>query len=410
MRMVAVMLLLAVFLSACGGVRSPATGPPSGEVAVAPEQMDSRFAGAANGFSLRLFRAAWESDQNDNLFLSPASVAMALSMTMGGAEGETLEAMKEALGLKGFSLEEADRSNAALRSLLGNPGKGVELNLANSLWARKGVAFRKEFLDRSRSFYGAEVADLNFDDPSAVNTINNWVDTETKGKIKEIVEPPISADTVLFLINAIYFNGKWSKPFDPKQTEEAPFLMSSGASKQHPLMRQQGEYPYLKGEGFQAAALPYGDGRYQMVVFLPDSLDGFLSRLTAENWQTWTDGLAQKDGTIMVPRFEMESDVVMNDPLQSLGMEIAFAPGRARFEPMTEESLELYIEKVKHKSFIKVNEEGTEAAAVTSVEVRVTSAPVDPPFNLTLDRPFFFAIRDSQTGLILFTGVVGDPA
>lgn len=382
------------------------------DASAGPVTVDERLVKANTDFGFDLFAELARREGDKDLFVSPLSVAMALAMTYNGASGQTRDAMAEVLGLEQLSLEEVNQANAALRQSLQGLGTGVELSIANSLWARQGVDFKEDFLERNRQHYGAEVASLDFNSPDAPGTINQWVDRNTRGKIKQIVDQ-IDPDTVMFLINAIYFNGKWSQSFDKAMTRDRPFHLPDGSEKQHPMMSRSGKYPYLKGEGFQAVSLPYGDGRTSMYVFLPDeasSLDEFLQGLDAESWANWMSRFKQTEGDVVIPRFKSEYEVSLNDALKALGLEVAFDPDRANFEGMRAIPPRLYIQQVKHKAVVDVNEEGTEAAGVTSVIVGITSAQQPQErFSFVADRPFFFAIRDNQTGSVLFMGTVVDP-
>jgi len=374
------------------------------------DNVDLRLVRANTAFAFDLFHALKQEGAGENLFISPASVSLALAMTYNGADGETAAAMANVLGLQEMTLAEINTAFADLRTILENPDPKVQLAIANSLWARQGKEFYEDFLQRNRDYYDAEVATLDFDLPDAAETINRWVEQQTNGKIKDLIEPPIHPLTVLFLINAIYFKADWADPFDPQQTREIPFNLPDGSSKQHPVMFREGEFQALVGDGFQAVSLPYGkNGRIGMYIFLPDhslTLDSFYQNLTSAQWSAWLEQFRETEGYVGLPRFKFEYEASLNDVLKALGMEIAFAAGRADFSGMKQVPPQLFIAEVKHKTFIEVNEKGTEAAAATSVEIREESAPA---FNMVIDRPFFFSIVDNKTGSILFMGSVTDP-
>jgi serine protease inhibitor len=383
---------------------------PKAGLAAPVMELDGRLVEANNGFGFNLFHKLREKDEQENIFISPASVAAALAMTYNGAGGETRLAMSEALLLQGMSLEEINKAFADLKTILQNPDPKVQLAVANSLWARAGMAFNEDFLKRNRDYFGAKTTELDFNLPGAADEINGWVKEQTRGKIEKIVEPPIDPMTVLFLINAIYFKGDWSKPFDAKQTREIPFTLTGGTVKQHPVMFIEGDYRTLKTEQFQAVSLPYGKtGRVSMYIFLPNedsSLAEFYGELNRENWNSWISAFTERNAEIGLPRFKFEYEASLNEALKALGMGEAFDAGAADFSGMRP-AADLYISDVRHKTFVEVNEEGTEAAAVTSVEMTLTSMP--EMFTLVADRPFFFAIVDNQTGTILFMGSVLDP-
>jgi len=371
--------------------------------------VDSKLVDANTKFGFKLFQEVLKQDSNRNIFVSPTSVAIALSMTYNGASGETQQAMANALQLQGMSLQNINQANNTLKTSLENADPAVQMSIANSLWAKQGISFKPEFMQQNQQFYGAKVTELDFAKPEAANTINNWVKENTKGKIEQIVDQ-LKPDDVLFLINAIYFKGNWTKPFDKSQTTERPFTLPNGSQKQQPMMSQSGKYRYYENDSFQAVSLPYGKGRMSLYVFLPNkttNLDTFQQQLESENWQQWMNQFAMRQGSVQLPRFKFDYDVKLNNALKSLGMETAFS-SRANFSNMT--SASVAINEVKHKTFVEVNEEGTEAAATTSVGVALTSARMpEAPFKMIVDRPFFCAIRDNQTGTILFMGSIKDP-
>lgn len=382
---------------------------PSGLAAPA-ESVDQRLLDATSEFAFNLFHELQAADGGKNIFISPTSIAMALAMTCNGASGETREAIAGTLRLHGMDMDEINSAFADLGTILQNPDPKVSLTIANSLWAREGVPFNEDFLQRNRDYYAASVEELDFNDPAAVDTINAWVRENTGDRIQEIIDGPIDPLTWLFLINAIYFKGDWAEPFDPKMTVDAPFYLSGGSVKNHPMMFQSGDFRYYEGERFQAVSLPYGkNDRVEMLIFLPcrdSSLQQFFGELTPENWLLWLSSFHTMKGDIGLPRFTFEYETSLNDALKALGMAAAFDPDEANFSGMNP-APDLHIKDVKHKTFIELNEEGTEAAAVTSVEVGITSMP--QTFSMTIDRPFFFAIVDRMTGAILFMGALEEP-
>jgi serine protease inhibitor len=381
--------------------------PSNGKV-----KLDDRLVEASTKFGFNLFDRIAKQDTNKNIFISPSSIAIALSMTYNGANGETQEAIAKALELQGIKIDEVNSFNHTIQKLLANGDTNVELNIANSLWARNDIALEPTFLNKVKEFYQAEITNLNFNDPNSVNTINAWVKQNTKNKIDKIIDR-IDPDSMLFLINAVYFKGKWEAPFEKSLTKPQPFILTNGTEIQHPAMSRSGEYRYYDAPTFQAISLPYGSGRFSMEIFLPkpkSSLIEFQKQLNAKNWQDWSTKFTRKEGLIQLPRFKMEYEISLKDALQNLGMAIAFNPEKADFRNLSK--TKTFISDVKHKTFVEVNEEGTEAAAVTSVEMRATSArpSEEPPFRMVVDRPFFFAISDRQTGTIIFMGAIKNPS
>ena len=366
-----------------------------------------------SAFGFNLYREILKERPGENVFVSPASIRFALMMTYNGAQGTTLQDMAKVLGVAGKSMVEVNREDSLLISATNTPVKGVELSVANSLWARLGLDLNKDFLGTNSRYYGAEVKSIDFGSPQAAPQINGWVAKKTKDKITQIVDT-IDESSILFLINAIYFKGSWTEEFDKEATREETFYLLGGTEKKHPMMQRSGSYLYLKGDGFQAASVPYGDGRTSMYVFLPDERAGlgeFHAKLSAENWDAWMGSFAKLSGRITLPRFKLEFKAKLKPALTNLGMGVAFDGSRANFGGMIKRAdANAYIFDVVHKTFVDVNEEGTEAAAATSVEMRLTSV-MEPthPFDMRCDHPFFVAIRDNETGLVLFMGSIVKP-
>lgn len=403
-------LLLPALLLGCSGVASPKV-TPSAPLPEPAKSVDARLVGAGNRLGFQLLSSLQKETPGENLFISPTSVSLALSLTMNGARGETQQAMAKALSLDGLSIEEVNRENGALQTVVANPDPKVQLSIANSLWYKQGFKVNPAFQETGKSHYGAEARPVEFGAPSAAKTINEWVDKATRSKIPSIIQKTDPLDR-MYIVNAIYFNGTWQKQFDPKATREEPFQLAGGSKQQVPMMTQSGRFRYLKGENFAAAALPYGEGRLNLYLFVPDegvALEKFVSDLTPERWEDWMKRFSSSQGTVSLPKLKLSYGAELTATMKGLGMGIAFTD-QADFSGLFEGSKEgLAISFILHKTFLDMNEKGTEAAAVTAVGVSVTSAPVDPPFNLRADRPYFMAIRDDQTGAILFAGAIHNP-
>jgi serine protease inhibitor len=365
-----------------------------------------------NAFGLKLFREIdVQEDAGRNIFISPLSVAMALGMTYNGAAGETQAAMQETLELQGLSIDEVNQSYRGLIDLLRNLDPTVEFMLANSIWYRQEFPVIQDFLDVNREYFDAEVTGLDFDSPSAAPTINAWVDEKTNGRITEIVDDPIvDPMLVMFLINAIYFKGDWTYRFDEGLTSDAPFYLEGGGQVQVPMMRTSGEIEigrYGDGE-LEAIDLPYGGKAFSMTIVMPaggGTLGELVRSLDAARWAEIIDGLTTAETQVWMPKYTLEYELTLNAVLEALGMGIAFDEFNADFSKIYDGPENLFISRVKHKTFVDVNEEGTEAAAVTSVEVGVTGMPP----TVMVDRPFVFAIREKFSGTILFMGRIVNP-
>lgn len=416
--------LTAVFV--LGACQTTSTGPggPS-EITQLPRSLTTdelEVIASSNAFGFELFGKLFQDEPTENLFISPLSAHMALGMALNGAQDSTFSAMRAVLGFgSGVGSDpapELDAINAAysdLLALLDGLDPAVQLDLGNSLWYRPTFPFRPAYLDRVSGAFDAEVQGLDFDDPASVDVINGWVEGATNGRIERMLDR-IDASEVMFLLNAIYFNGDWRVPFDAALTHDAPFALEDGSSKTVKMMVREGpDLQTAHHATLELVDLPYGGGPYRMTVVLPApgvSLANTVDRVDVETWDSWISSLSSSGAPVKMPRFRLEWEKQLRDVLEAMGMEIAFQPGQANFGGMLDEAFDpqaagtdLYITRVKQKSFVDVNEKGTEAAAATSVGVGVTSAPVP----VTIDRPFLFAIREQLSGTILFLGAILDP-
>ena len=360
-------------------------------------------------FGFNLFRELHEEAPDKNVFISPLSVATALSMTVNGAEGQTRADMMATLEQTGLSLEQANEGFRQLLTLLPALDPEVQLLLANSIWYRQGFPAKEPFLSANRDYFDSEVAELNFADPQARVTINNWVNSNTNGLIESIVDQPIPSNVVMYLINAVYFKGAWRHPFDPEFTAPWEFQLENGSTTEVQMMNYgQGFLPYFENEMFQAIDLAYADSAFTMSVFLPKqghTVDEVISQMNNANWDLWTQSFVYQELFFQFPKFKMKYEESLVKVLTDMGMGLAFAPGLADFSGIADAALN--IDEVRHKAVIEVNEEGSEAAAVTSVVIVETSVPLIP--MMYVDKPFVFAIRDAQSNGILFIGKMMNP-
>lgn len=352
-----------------------------------------------------------EADINGNTFISPTSLYMALSMVYNGADGVTKTEISKVLKTEKINLSELNNSNVSLMAmLLQRNSNKIQLNIANSIWLNDDYHFRKEFAQTNKDYFNAKIQGIDVHDSQSPKIINDWVKKSTNNKIKEIADDPLDTDLVAMLINTIYFKGEWKQEFDKKKTENQTFYLEDGTTKDVPLMTLKGKLAYMENENFQAVSLPYGDEQMSMKVFLPkenSSLGEFKKMLTNDNWKKWNAEFSSKEGTVLLPKFQLEYEVLLNESLKKLGMTTAF--DHANFKKMIKENVPLYISKVKQKTFIDVNEKGSEAAAATSVEISKESAIKDEFFHMIVNRPFFITITDDETGTILFIGSVTNP-
>ncbi|NES71374.1 MAG: serpin family protein [Okeania sp. SIO2D1] len=310
-----------------------------------------KLVNANNKLGFQLFSEIQKSQADENVFISPISIAIALSMTYNGAAGKTQEAMAKTLNLQGMSLEEINQANQDLGILLNSLNTEIKLNIANSIWTRKEMSFSPSFIQVNQDFYQSQVREIDFDDPESPKIINNWVKDKTEGKIDKIIQK-FKPDLVILLLNAIYFKANWEQPFSDNSTKEMPFYLADGTQKQHPIMFQKSSiYSYYENQNFRAVSLPYKKSRVSMYIFLPRKtvgLEGFYQVLNQKNWDNWMEQFFAERINLGLPKFKTEYEVTLNDVLKSLGMKIAFNSG-ADFSKMLSNSSGLYIDEVKHK-------------------------------------------------------------
>jgi serpin B len=406
-------LLLLAVAAACNASAGPDRGTRPEPLTALPRALtapEQRVVAGSNAFAFGLLREVAQDDAAGNLFLSPLSASLALGMTMNGARGETLDGMRSALGFGGAALTEVNPAYHDLMALLLGLDPGVDLRLANSIWARQGFPILQSFSDDVSRYFNAEANVLDFNDAGAAGRINDWVKRGTGGMITTIVDPPIPADVVLYLINATYFKGSWSDRFDPAETHDAPFHAADGSLPSVRMMHRAGSARYFEAADARGVELPYGRDAFVMDVVLPATgrtVGDVVASLDTARWNGWLAGLRTGAVDVSMPSYRLENDRVLNPQLIRLGMQAAFTPNGADFTGLSPAGKQLFISKVRQKTYADVNEEGTEAAAVTSVGVSLTAMPVLPTF--VFDHPFLVAIRERFSGTILFLGAVRAP-
>jgi serpin B len=399
-------VILSITIVGCTHKQNP-TGSQVRELT----SLEKELVESDNRFGLKLFREINNAEAHKNLFISPLSVSMALGMTLNGASGETQAAMEQTLELAGFSTQEINESYQSLSELLTQLDPRVVFEIANSIWYRDGWAFEPAFIEANQTYFDAVVQALNFNDPQSVHVVNGWVNDKTHGKIEEIIHA-LGPDLVMLLINAIYFKGTWAYEFDKDFTLDDQFQLPGGGTKACKMMLQTNEFDYQENEEFHAIDLPYGDGQFSMTIFLPTSersVDDLIANFNNENWNSWLAHFSKDSVTLQMPKFKLEYEITLNQVLTDLGMGVAFTPIAADFSRM-HQFADLYISFVKHKTFIEVDEEGTEAAAVTVVGMETTSGGSGRDIKfMRVDRPFVFVIREHHSDVILFIGKVVEP-
>ena len=393
-------MLFAVALIGSACTEATAPGAPIAELPRALTGSEGKIIAGSNDFAFDLFRTGNLAQHQTNVFISPLSASMALGMTANGANGATYDEMRTALRLGGATREDVDGGYKSLIALLRGLDPGTDFKIANSIWYEQTFPFRASFLDESKDFFDAQVQALDFTNPSAVTTINSWVNAQTNGRIPKILDS-IDSSEVMFLVNAIYFKGIWQIQFDKSKTVDALFHAADGTTATVPMMARGKGVQFTATPEYSAVDLPYGNSAFTMTVVLPrGDIDAFAESFDQPKWNSLVSSLHDSDIEVFLPRFRMEWKRELNDDLQQLGMRLAFF--NADFTRMSPLGLNLVITRVLQKTFVDVDEEGTEAAAATMVGIGVTSMPT--PF--LADHPFLVVIRERFSGTILFIGKI----
>ena len=376
-----------------------------------PNEKSAKIIAADNQFGFEIFQKINASlKEPKNTMISPMSISLALAMVYNGTSGDTRTQMEKMLHKSGLTPDDINQSYKDLVGALASHDSRVELSVSNAIFYRNTFTVKNDFITTNQNYYQAEVSGLDFTKPSeTLNTVNGWVKTKTKGKIDKIISQ-VNPEDIMYLLNAIYFNGEWQYRFDPKETSEMPFTKEDQTVVQAPTMTLENSFKYYSNQTFQMLEMPYGSGKYSMIIFLPNAgkkTNDIISELNPENVNTWISKLTEQKKKVFLPKFEFKFDDSLIDELSALGMTDAFDPSKANLSGISEEA-KLVISAVMHKTYIKVDERGTEAAAVTGITVGVTS--VGPDSNtFKVDHPFVFAIREKDTQAILFIGKVLNP-
>ncbi|MCK9625667.1 MAG: serpin family protein [Bacteroidales bacterium] len=358
-----------------------------------------------NKFAFDFFRNISINANKPNIFISPLSASLALSMTAIGAEGETGSQMKALLGFENCTTTEMNSYYKKISEELLNLDPKNTIAMANSIWIANGFNIKINFTSNALTYYNASVANVDFNNQNTLNRINDWCSDNTNNKIKKIFDE-LNPNLKLLLINALYFKGTWTQQFDKKNTYETTFHTLSGDSENVDMMYIESNFKYTSNDFFQIAELPYGNEAFSMVVLLPKEnilFEDAVNQFTYNNWNMWMSSMDYTEISVHLPKFKLEYDIKLNNVLCSMGMIDAFNPMSANFSGISDSNL--YIDLVKQNTYINVNEEGTEAAAVTSTGMFVTSMPESKIFKA--DRPFIYLIKEKSTGIILFIGQKG---
>lgn len=399
-------LLIAGIVSAVS-CRTNTTSPESTVDSTASGlRVSAPFAGQTTQFAFDVTgRVSQQEGVDKNVFISPLSLHIALGMLLNGADGQTAQQIQKTLKLDAQTLAEANQTYQNLLQNLPKIDPKVTLTLANSVWYRNTFTVAQSFQDVLKQTFGAKVSAENFTDPATVSKINNWASQQTNGRIPKVISS-IEPENILFVLNALYFKGNWQTQFKSEETTDMPFTLASGAQKTVRMMRQKLAMRRAFRDGYTAFELPYGNDRLAMTVLLPAtgrSADSLLQAYTATEWSAMQQSMTKGSMDIGLPKFTMNFEIPLNAVLRAMGMPVAFTD-QATFTKMNPAG-GLTLSFIKQNTFVAVDEQGTEAAAVTTGGVSTTSLQMPT----LCDRPFVFVIHEKTTGAILFTGRVADP-
>jgi serine protease inhibitor len=371
-----------------------------------PDEDTKAIVKSINRFAFDIFKEAALSEDNTNALVSPYSISSALGMIFNGAAGATRDSIAGTLHYGDMPVKVINGSYKKLDQQVKSINSMISIETANSIWYADNFEIKKNFLDTNREYFGADILPADFADPEVCGQINDWIAGKTGNKIRNMLNCPIVPEVIMYLINAIYFKGVWKYQFDPNETVEMPFYLADGSRSTCDMMREKREYSYQANDDFQAIEIPYGNGRFAMSVFLPargKSVDKFIAGLSYENWNKCRNGFAEDSVILWLPKFKVNYNILLNDALIALGMRNAF--GGADFSGISK-SARIFISRVLHNAFIQVDEQGTEAAAATVVELK--KGPGQKNVML-VNRPFVYVIHDNQSGAILFIGKIDKP-
>lgn len=358
-----------------------------------------------NTLGLALLARLTQSNPDGNVLLSPPSLAFNLSMVYNGAGGATKDAIARVLGVSALQAEEINTANATILEGLEHSGQGITLDIADSLWSSDAFSIPSSFVHTSESDYQAQVSKVNFANPQTVAQINAWVSAHTGNHIPNMLQT-IPSNTVLMLLNALYFQGAWETAFQPSDTHPATFTRPAG-SLTVPMMSRTGLFAYGSTSGVQVVSLPYAGGTLRMDLILPPSGTSLPTANLVTDWSQWTSHLHTEEGTVELPRFTISYSTELASALQALGMGVAFSSD-ADLQGICGTNVGCQISAVEQKTYLSVDEQGTTAAAATSTGITITAVQL-PLFTFVANRPFLCAIVDNQTGMILFLGAVVNP-
>lgn len=402
----AIAIFFALALTSCESLNNNSEGNENYEPIVLTKSQQAVVA-QGDAFALDFLRVSSKNFPDSNLFLSPMSASMLCCMLANGAEGDTYAEIVKAIGVDGFTIDQVNDSYTTLVAALLKADQSVSLSLANSIWAANGLDVLSSFKRNMLWTYLADTYVVDFGQSSTLKRINDWCSEKTKGLIPKMFDE-LDAQVQMILINALYFKGKWKIQFAKDLTVAGPFTTVEGKQVQADFMVASSEaYTGYQDETVCVLRMPYGNGAFEMEAIMPHGKDfsGFLKGLTPERLAAWDDNNTTKTIDVRFPKFkaEFDTDEQLVPIMQELGMVKAFSPVAAQFGKMS--STFLYVSNMRQKAFVSVDEEGTEAAAVTIAEMRKNGASASSNTQMVFDRPFVYLIREKSTRAILFAGI-----
>jgi len=370
------------------------------------EKDDFDLAINQTNFGIELLQRINSVSPKETIIISPVSISQVMALVMMGAKANTHTEIAELLHLPDIKSELIYESYSSQYDELIKTSKAI-VNIANSIWYEQNFSIKNAYLKKAEEYFNARISSLDFNSPKAIIEINTWVSEQTNGLIKQIITPPLDPLKVFIALNAIYFKGTWQNEFNPKRTRIDVFQLLDGSEKRCNMMSKEDDFFYYEDESIQALNLIYNGDDLSMTIILPKAeiiINELISEFSYDYLEKISSEFKITDGYLLMPRYKLEYELILNDAFKDMGLEAPFLIDKADFSKMTAEKL--YIDEIKHKTFIEVNEEGTEAAAVTSVGLKTVSIP-KPGFIMKVNRPFLFLIR--KKGNLLFLGKVVEP-
>lgn len=405
-KFITILLIVGLFLS-CKSIDEPTQNTEFKPIQLTAAQKTR--VNQDNDFAFDFLNKTIATVDDSNVFLSPMSLSIALGMLRNGAQGDTKSEIETAIKLSGLSDEVINSYYKTMQTSLPQMDNKTDLNIANAIWYKEGFTVKPAFLKVNTDFFGAYIKALDFNNQKAsLDTINGWCAKKTNNLIPKVLNE-ISPDAMMFLMNAVYFKGTWAKQFNPQSTQDYPFTNEKNVTSNVKMMMKEDTVSYGKNDVAQFVDLPYGNGAFSMTVILPNSgktTTNVLASINSDSFNSMINSMQTRKVKLLLPRFKTKNTYMLNDALKLMGMKKAFETN-AELDGISDLK-PLFVSFVKQDTYVEVTEEGTKAAAVTTIGVYTTSIPIEETPNFIADKPFIFLIREKSTGIILFIGKMGN--